>query len=226
MNKNVLVSAVFAGVAAGLIAAALQFMFVIPALLEGELFEQGIRVHFGADGSPQSDRGAPGLGGEWGRHAMTIGFNVVTYVGFGFLMVAAMALAELRQLTTITPKQGLIWGLAGFVAIQLAPAIGLPPVLPGTIGAEVGARQAWWLGTIVASALGLWVLAFGRGGIALAGVVLLAVPHLIGAPRLDTFWGVAPPELAAQFVTVSLGSAAVGWTCLGFVAAWCWTRDG
>ena len=220
-----LTSAVFAGIAAGLIAAALQFMFVIPALLEGELFEQGIRVHFGADGSPQSERGAPGLGGDFNRHLMTVGFNIVTYVGFGFLMVAAMAFAELRELTTITPKQGIIWGLAGFIAIQLAPAIGLPPVLPGTIGAEVDARQAWWLGTIIASGLGLWVIAFGRGAVALAGVALLAAPHLIGAPRLDVFWGVAPPELAAQFVTVSLGSAAVGWTCLGFFAAWFWTRE-
>ena len=225
MNKNVLTSAVFAGVAAGLIAAALQFMFVIPALLEGELFETGARIHFGADGSPESDRGAPGLGNEWGRHLMTVGFNIVTYVGFGFLLVAAMAFAEMRNLTTVTAKQGLIWGLAGFIAIQLAPAIGLPPVLPGTIGADVDARQAWWLGTIVASALGLWVLAFGRGPVALVGIALLAAPHVIGAPRLDTFWGVAPPELAAQFVAVSLGSAAVGWTCLGFFAAWFWTRE-
>lgn len=225
MSKNLLTSAVFAGVAAGLIAALLQFMFVIPALLEGELFETGARIHFGADGSPQSERGAPALGGDFTRHAMTVGFNVVTYVGFAFLMLAAMAFAELRGLATITPKQGIVWGLAGFVAIQLAPAIGLPPVLPGTIGAEVDARQAWWLGTIVASVVGLWIVAFTRGPLALAGVGLLAVPHLIGAPQLDTFWGVAPPELAAQFVTYSLGSAAAGWTALGFLAAWFWTRE-
>lgn len=225
MNQKLLTSAVFAGVAAGLIAALLQFIFVIPALLEGELFEGGTRVHFGADGSPQSDRGAPGLGGEFGRHAMTVGFNIVTYVGFAFLLLAAMAIAELRNLTKVTPKQGIIWGLAGFIAIQLAPAIGLPPVLPGTIGADVDARQAWWLGTIAASLGGLWVLAFARGPLALAGVVLLAAPHLIGAPQLDTYWGVAPPELAAQFVTFSLGSAAAGWTTLGFLSAWFWTRE-
>ena len=159
MSKNLLTSAVFAGVAAGLLAALLQFAFVIPTLLEGELFESGARVHFGVNGSPQSDRGAPALGGEWSRHAMTVGFNVVTYVGFAFLMLAAMALTEMRGLTRITPRSGIIWGLAGFLAIQLAPAIGLPPVLPGTIGAEVEARQAWWLGTIAASVAGLWIIA-------------------------------------------------------------------
>ncbi len=225
MTKNLLTSAVFAGLVAGLIAAALQFMFVIPALLEGELFETGARVHFGADGSPESDRGAPSLGGDFARHLLTVGFNVVTYVGFGFLLLAAMAFAELRGLTTITPKQGLIWGLAGFIAIQLAPAIGLPPELPGTPAAEVGPRQMWWLGTLVATSLGLWVIAFGRGMIALSGVILLIGPHLIGAPHLDAFWGVAPPELSAEFVTLSLGAAAAGWTSLGFLCAWFWTRE-
>lgn len=225
MNKNILTSAVFAGVAAGLIAALLQFIFVIPALLEGELFETGARIHFGADGSPESDRGVPGLGGDWARHLLTIGFNIVTYVGFGFLLLAAMAFAELRNLTTITAKQGIIWGLAGFIAIQLAPAIGLPPELPGTPAAEIGPRQMWWLGTLVASALGLWVIAFGRGAIALSGVILLIGPHLIGAPHLDAYWGVSPPELAAEFVTLSLGTAAAGWVSLGFLCAWFWTRE-
>jgi cobalt transporter subunit CbtA len=127
--------------------------------------------------------------------------------------------------TRITARSGIIWGLAGFIAIQMAPAMGLPPVLPGTIGAEVEARQAWWLGTIVASSIGLWMIAFARGPFALAGVALLAAPQFIGAPQLDTYWGVAPPELSAQFVSYSLGAAAVGWTCLGFFAAWFWTRE-
>ncbi len=226
MSQKLLTSAVFAGVAAGLIAALLQFTFVIPALLEGELFETGARIHFGADGSPESDRGAPGLGSDWGRHLMTVGFNIVTYVGFGFLLLAAMAFAEVRGLTRITAKQGLVWGLCGFVAIQLAPAFGLPPELPGTPAAEIGPRQAWWLGTILASALGLWVIAFGRGVTALAGAVLLLAPQLIGAPHLEAYWGVAPPELSAEFATLSLGTAAAGWTALGFLAAWFWTRDG
>jgi cobalt transporter subunit CbtA len=189
MTKNLLTSAVFAGVVAGLIAALLHFYFVIPTLLEGELFETGARIHFGADGSPQSERGSPGMGGDIGRHLMTVGFNIVTYVGFGFLLLAAMAATELKGFTQITARSGIIWGLAGFIAIQMAPAIGLPPVLPGTISAEVEARQAWWLGTIVASGIGLWVIAFARGPFALAGVALLAAPQF-GRRRcgLDLPW--------------------------------------
>ena len=225
MIYRLLTSGILAGAAAGLIAALLQFYFVIPVLLEGELFETGAMVHFATDGSPQSDRTDVALGGDWGRHALTLGFNMLGYAGFGLLLVALMALAEQQGLARITPRQGLIWGLAGFIAVQLAPAIGLPPELPGTVGAEIGPRQAWWMGTIIASAIGLWCLAFAKGPVALVGIAFLLAPHVIGAPHLDAYWGVAPPELAAEFATLSLGAAAAGWTVLGFVAGWLWSRE-
>ncbi len=217
MTKNLLSSAVFAGLIAGLIAALLQFVFVIPLLLEGELYETGARLHFATDGTPSSDRGAPGLGGEWGRHAMTVAFNMVTYTGYGLLMAAAMGLAREKRGTQITAQTGLIWGFAGFVAVQLAPAVGLPPELPGTPAAELAPRQIWWISTIVATALGLSLIAFGRGVMWHAlGLLVILAPQFVGAPQLDTFWGVAPPELSAEFVTRSLGFAAVGWVTLGY----------
>ncbi len=63
------------------------------------------------------------------------------------------------------------------------------------------------------------------GVIALSGVVLLIAPHLIGAPHLSGYFGVSPPELSAEFVTLSLGTAAAGWATLGFLLAWFWTRE-
>lgn len=218
MTKNLFVSAICAGIAAGLLASALQLTFVIPVLLEGELYETGSRVHFGTDGSPQSDRGAPPLAGDWLRHSMTVAFNIVTYTGYGLLLAAMISFASLKGITT-TAKQGLIWGLCGYIAVQLAPAIGLPPELPGTIAAEVAQRQLWWISTILASAAGLGLIAFGRSYLPLTGVVLMAIPHLLGAPHLDTFFGVAPPELAAEFATLSLGAAAAGWVLLGYAVA-------
>lgn len=225
MHRKLLASALYAGLGAGLIAALLQFYFVIPTLMEGELFESGQKVHFILDGTSNSDRGAASIGDDWFRHAMTLSFNIVTYMGYGLILVGLMALAELRGLTTVTPRQGLIWGLAGFVAVQLAPAIGMPPELPGTIGAELAPRQVWWLGTLLASAVGLWLIAFGKGPLVLVGAVFLAAPQVIGAPRLETFWGVAPPELAAEFATLSLGVAAAGWTVLGGLCSYFWTKD-
>ena len=65
MTKHLLTSALFAGVVTGLIAALLQFHFVIPLLLEGELYEAGARIHFPINGSPQSPAEAPDLGADW-----------------------------------------------------------------------------------------------------------------------------------------------------------------
>lgn len=217
MSKNLLSSAVFAGLIAGLIAALLQFVFVIPLLLEGELYETGTRVHFLVDGMTQSDRGAPPLGGDLSRHLMTVAFNLVTYTGYGLLLVAAMGFARERTGMQISATNGLIWGLCGFIAVQLAPAVGLPPELPGTPAAALGPRQAWWIGTIVATAVGLGLIGFGRGLVMHAlGLALILVPHFFGAPQIETFFGVAPPELSAEFVTHSLGFAAVGWVTLGY----------
>lgn len=223
MTKNLLTSAVLAGVAAGLIAALLQFYFVIPHLLEGELYESGARVHFATDGATQSDRAQPAIGTDFARHGMTIAFNLVTYTGYGLILLALMVLAQDKGYA-ITPKTGLIWGVAGFIAVQLAPGIGQPPVLPGAIGAEVGPRQAWWALTIIATAIALALIAFGKGWMSLLSVPLLLAPHVIGAPYLDTYYGVAPPELAARFAMLSLGSALAGWSVLGFFCAYFWTK--
>ncbi len=219
-----LTSALFAGVATGLLATLLQFAFVIPLLLEGELYETGARIHFAADGSPQSDAGAPGLGYEWGRHLMTLTFNVITFTAYALILAALFGFARLRGVE-VTARRGVVWGLAGFVAVQFAPALGLPPELPGTITPEVGPRQVWWSLTILATAAALGLFAFTRGIVpVLAGVVLILAPHVIGAPHLDTYYGIAPPELAASFATRSLGAAAAAWVLLGVFTACFWTR--
>ena len=184
MVRHLLVSAVLAGAAAGLIASALQLTFVVPALLEGELFESGERLHFVMDGSPQSERGVPSLDGDLVRHGTTVAFNLVTYLGYGLILTAAMVFSE-RYGHAVTARSGLVWGLVGFIAVQLAPAIGLPPELPGTPASEVGPRQAWWLFTVVSSAAGLALIAFIRGPVLLAGVCPSAAPtsHWRPAPR-------------------------------------------
>jgi len=225
MLKNMLTSAVFAGIAVGLIAACLQFWLVTPMLLQGEMYESGALVHFATDGSTQSTPARPNLFEEPSRHLLTLGFNIVAWTGFAFFLVAGFALFE-RGGSEMTARTGLIWGLAGFVSVQLAPSIGMPPELPGTIRAEVGARQAWWFATVICAVAGLALLAFGRGVLpVLVGFGLLAVPHVIGAPQLDTYYGVAPPELSSSFATRSLGVSAAAWAALGLIAATLWVRQ-
>lgn len=159
------------------------------------------------------------------RNGRTVLFDVLVYVGFAMLLLAGFGAAEATG-RRIGPAQGVLWGLCGFAAIQLAPAMGLAPELPGTPAAALEARQLWWWATALCTAGGLGLLAFGRTALLVgAGLALLALPHLIGAPQADGYAGVAPPELAAEFAARALGIGAIAWAFLGWLAARLWSEQ-
>ncbi len=222
------VSALFAGFAAGLAAALLQLAFVQPVLLHAELYESGALNHFGdgGAGAPESAAAAAVPGIDPMRDGLSVLFTALTYTGFAFLLVAAMALAEDRG-WRVTVRQGPVWGMAGFLAFQLAPALGAPPELPGSAAAEIDLRQIWWFGTVGATAAGLALVAFGRGwALRAVAAALLLAPHAIGAPHPEEFIGPAPPELASLFAARALGVGLVAWALLGLLAAYFWQREG
>jgi len=225
MFTRILTSAVFAGAAAGLIAAALQLLFVQPVLLHAELYETGQLVHFGADKSNAvsalQDVGAIDLA----RDGLSALFTMLTYTGFALVLVAIMSLAE-RQGHIITARSGLLWGLAGFVSFHLAPGFSLAPEVPGVAAADVIARQIWWSATVVAAAAAMWLFAFGGSWLARGGTLLLLLaPHLIGAPEPAVFAGPVPTEIGALFAARAFGVAFVGWAALGIIAAYLWQRE-
>ncbi len=224
MSQKIFVSALIAGAVAGLLAAVLQFAFVVPLLLEGELYETGLRVHF-FEGTAQSEAGSPPLGWDFQRHSLTLAYSMITWIAFGLILMAGMAIAATRG-HEINAQSGAIWGIMAFFAVQLAPAVGLPPELPGTPAPEVGPRQFWWAATIITAIAAFAMLAFRPGVPAiLVAAVLLLAPHVYGAPHLDTYFGVSPPELSAVYVTRSLAVVAVVWVSMGAVAGWIWSRD-
>jgi cobalt transporter subunit CbtA len=251
MIKQMVTSAVIAGFAAGLLAALLHFAFVQKLILLGEEYESGALVHFGGSGTRMShdhatpqpeapaqpeamaeagDHGADGHHHEATdeepatRNLLTSLFFGVIYVAYALLLVAGFNLATSLG-KTIDLRIGLLWGLAGYAAFQLAPALGLPPELPGTMAADLHARQIWWLGTALATGGGLALFAYGRGAVAIvAGLVLLAAPHVIGAPELDGYFGVAPPELASIFAARTLGIGLIVWAFLGGLAGHLWSE--
>lgn len=223
MFTRIVTSALFAGFAAGLIAALLQLYFVQPILLHAELYENGDLVHFGADSTYGKSFNIRELNPV--RDGISVLFSALLYTGYALMLVAAMAAAE-DQGAKITPRNGLLWGLAGFLAVHFLPALGLPSELPGSAYTDLVERQVWWFGTVAVSGLAIWLIAFGKSwSIWSAAIALLVLPHLIGAPHPDSFSGPAPPELAALFTSRSLGVYLAAWVFLGLFSAHFWQRE-
>lgn len=216
MFLRIVVSALIAGFGAGLVHALLQFALINPLIAHAELFEVGPIPALDIVSLPRGPI-------EVTREAMNVVFSALTYTGYAFVLLAAMAYAEERG-QPITPRTGLLWGAAGFIAMHFAPAFGLAPDMPGLNAADVEARQIWWYATAAATAIGLWLIAFGRNWAMWgAAVILMAAPHIIGAPLPDSLTNVAPPELAATFAARTLGVALIVWTTLGLLLGAVWT---
>ena len=247
MIQRMVTSALFAGFAAGLFAALLHFAFIQKSILLGEDYESGALTHFASGSDPaalpydhkvaadQSDAaktapepvaadhaGGAGPTSE-ARNALTVLFSTLVYVAYALILVAGFALADYFG-KPVTAREGLLWGIAGFATFQLMPAMGLAPELPGTIAADLHLRQIWWWGTVGATASGLALIGYGKSPVALViAIVLLAMPHIVGAPEAEQFWGVAPPELAATFATRVLGAGLAVWAVLGWLAGYIWS---
>lgn len=219
MFFRVFASAVIAGLLAGLVLTGLQLAVTSPLILTAETFETVTPAAPAGEHQHADDEAAEGP-----RRMLFTGIATVsTGVGFALLLVAAMALRG-RE---VDARTGLLWGAAGFAVFALAPGFGLPPELPGSVAAEVAPRQAWWAATAAATAIGLWGIAFARHwAIVLGAVVLIALPHVVGAPHPPEGAGRVPPELAAHFTTASLGLAAVFWLLLGAIAGSLYNRFG
>ncbi|MDP6954323.1 MAG: CbtA family protein, partial [Alphaproteobacteria bacterium] len=169
------------------------------------------------DGHAHShDDAHPVAQGDGGRVWLRLGTNVLIGIGFALMLTAALALTG-RQLDW---RQGALWGLAGFAVFTLAPALGLPPKLPGMGGGILEQQQAWWLGTVVATGIGLWALLLVPATwLKTIGVVLIVLPHAVGAPEVPAVTDSVPPEMAAAFVSATMVANLVFWLALGALAA-------
>ncbi len=222
MFTRILTSGLFAGASAGLIISLLQFVFVQPVLLHAELYESGQLVHFGGD--PVSAHQAV-AGFDLLRDGLSMGFTMVIYSGYALILVALMAAAAERG-TVITARQGILWGVAGFVVVHFAPGFTLAPEVPGVAAADVFERQIWWFATVGAAAVAVWLIAFGKNWLAWSiAIVLLLAPHIIGAPEPDVFTGPVPTEIGALFASRAFGVGLAAWVLLGLFAGHFWQRE-
>ncbi|MEQ9333479.1 CbtA family protein [Thalassobaculum sp.] len=240
MIRRLFLSALVAGLLAGLTVSALQAVTTVPLILQAESFEAAGEAaapqahtagataahdhgsHSHGSHSHGADAWAPADGIE--RTVYTTIVNIVGATGFALLLTAGFVLRGEQG----GGRRGLLWGLAGFAAMTLSPALGLPPEVPGSVAADLASRQLWWISAVVTAAAGLWLLAFGRSTLLkVAGVALLALPHVVGAPHPHGGEaGLAPPELAARFAATSIVVSAVTWALIGWLSGTFYQRFG
>ncbi|MCA1326587.1 CbtA family protein [Herbaspirillum sp. alder98] len=222
---------VIAGALSGILLSGVQHLQVSKIILQAEEYEKaGEAAHAEA---PHSHEAAPVAavaadaghahehshdGDEWEpadgaeRTAYTVLANVSMAIGFALMLVAAIAVSG-RQ---VSWRSGLLWGVAGYLVFFVAPSLGLPPEVPGTLAAPLHARQWWWVMTAGMTAVGLGAIVYARAWPwKLAGAVLLVVPHIIGAPQPEVHGGLAPEQLARAFIQATALANAVFWLALG-----------
>lgn len=236
--RRIFFAAVLAGLAAGLAMSAVQQWKVAPLILAAEVYEgeeaPAAHDHGDAAAAPAAEAAAPAAVHEhehdedaWApqdgaeRIFYTVLADLLAAIGFALVLAAISVLVGLP----ITAANGVIWGLGGFIVFQLAPAFGLPPELPGMPAADLGARQIWWWGTVIATSAGLLGIAKFRNWQAIAiGAVLILLPHVIGAPAQPEEASAVPAHLATSFAASALSAGAVFWLIVGPLLGYLNTR--
>jgi cobalt transporter subunit CbtA len=227
--RAIVFSSVVAGVVVGAIVTVVQQFGTVPLILKAEVFEKAsehshdvaatiapgaVVEHNHAEHEHEAEAWEPHDGLE--RNAYTAAANVLTAIGFALILAAIFALRSGNTGQRVSWHEGLAWGLAGFAVFTVAPGLGLPPELPGVPAAPLLARQIWWVLAALATAGGLSLMFFRRSVPAsIAGLILIVLPHVIGAPELEHVDTNVPALLSHQFVVAVTMTSLVFWFMLG-----------
>ena len=202
----------------GLVLTGAQSLFVLPIIAEAESYEQAI------DSGVSSAENAVSAHGDAAhshtRLLWTAISNIGLGIGFGLLMTAVLSLRG-----RVSWREGLLWGIGGYATFFFAPALGLPPELPGTTVTTLAPRQLWWLLAVTFTGIGLLLLILGSPGwVKVIGAALLPIPHLVGEPRPESYSGAMPEALTSVFLVHTAIVNAIFWLLLGAVSALCLLR--
>jgi cobalt transporter subunit CbtA len=232
--RAIVFSSVVAGFVVGAIVTVIQQFGTVPLILKAEVFEKATEHHDHDAAAPVASPGGTGVhphaehehaADAWEPHdgfernAYTAAANVLTAIGFSLLLAAIFAMRSGNTGNSLSWHEG-SWGLAGFAVFTLAPGLGLPPELPGELpgvpAAPLLSRQIWWVLAATATAGGLSLIFFRHSVPAsIAGLVLIVLPHLIGAPELDHVDTNVPTSLSHQFVVAVTLTSLIFWFILG-----------
>ncbi|MGB1237438.1 MAG: CbtA family protein [Pseudomonadales bacterium] len=221
--RNILLCAIAVGVISGLAYGLFQQTQINPIIYGAEAYEVA-DVPLAHSHAETVEQGAAETAEAWApedgapRIIATASANIAIAVAYALVMIALMALHNLKaDKPALNARRGALWGIAALFAFFIAPALfGLHPEVPGTVAAELLNRQHWWMFCAATSAAGLAVLYYGSNTYKFIGALLLALPHVVGAPLPEThgFANTAPEavtaltELTRQFyLMTSIGMA-------------------
>lgn len=237
--RGIIYSALLIGLLVGLLLTGLQTVVVNPIIFASEAFETETVAPVAAPAHTHADTGnhhehndeawSPADGAE--RLFYTALANVIASIGFAAVLLALMSQTQLQGWTSSSLGKGVVWGLAGYIAFFVAPAIGLPPEIPGIEAAPLENRQGWWLLTVALFVVGIGLLAFAPLKLKVISLVFFAVPYVIGAPHGhgpeflgDAETVAALKALHSQFIMATGFTNLVFWLVLGVFSAWCIKR--
>ena len=232
--RAIVFSSVVAGLVVGALVTVIQQFGTVPLILKAEVFEKAAErhdheaaatspgavaaAHSHAEHEHAAEAWEPRNGLE--RSAYTAAANVLTAIGFALLLAAIFAMRSGNTRDSASWHEGLTWGLAGFAVFTIAPGLGLPPELPGVPVAPLLPRQIWWVFTALSTAGGLGLIFVRRSVPAsIAGLILIILPHVIGAPELQHVETTVPTSLSHQFAVAVTLTSLVFWFMLGGVTS-------
>ncbi|VAX17337.1 hypothetical protein MNBD_NITROSPINAE04-1339 [hydrothermal vent metagenome] len=226
-----LVSGIVAGLGAGFLLGLMQVGFITPIIVEAEVYENQIPATHEERSANNHDP----------RHHLTekggIRRSLFTILGASLLgsaigIVAAVLMGVIAaQNLKISLRQGLLLGLAGYLAFNIIPGLGVAPAPPGVQGAPFDARQSWWLISSMMAVAGFitWAVAphifvdhfnvrlrYAKIFSIIMALSFIATPFIIGAPVVElNFSSEALRQINSQFLIVTFVVNAVFWMILG-----------
>lgn len=249
MFKPMLFATIVAGVLAGLLFAATQQILTVPLIMEAELYEDSALAllneetdgdFLAVESSQENNVNATGdavttevvtnkdtaneeiapvadMDAAVSKRMLYTGLgSLLTSLVFALLMTAAMTVYGKGNART-----GLLWGLAGYLAFFVAPSLGLAPKLPSAVTTALEHRQLWWGTTVLATLFALALLMLAKPILLkVVGVLLLAIPHWVGAPVSEQATSLAPEALSHAFIWMTAVTNFVLWITLGVLIGW------
>lgn len=251
--RRLLITAVLAGLIAGVFVTLVHQIATVPVILKAEVFEkaadEAAPATEGSDGNSATAGSMSGMAmsgtdhdhaaseaheahdheeGGWepsnGLERNAFTAAADILTGIGFALLLAAAYAA--RGSQMDWRKGLFWGLAGFAVFTLAPGLGLPPEVPGTEAAPLLQRQLWWVATILLTGGGLALIFFTRQVLwSVLGVAMIVLPHAYGAPQPAEHHSAAPEALAHSFIVAVTMTSLLFWVALGILTGFFFQRQ-